>query len=217
MNDLLEQFPVELFESREIFDQIVGPQLLQLLSVDQLNSILNQHLPSILSNEEKSQTFHLLLQNQLTNFGRNPMDAVYTRLKLQKLSPDLLRTLEEVRQLKARALRLEEQKLQCKLLNEVMLRRKNAFEQMLNGSGDSNPSSTGGSPTQQNKKLLNKVCNQYRNEIKVTKQEFSASSSSSDEFEGHKLISSSMFTIDLKLISSINNHFLISIFVFLLV
>jgi hypothetical protein len=199
MDDLSDQLPVELFENRDIFDQVVGPQLIRLLSRTRLDAILEQHLPSTITGEEKRQTLHLLLNNQLTHFEKNPLDVIFMRLKLQTLSPDLLRTLEEVRELKAKALRLEEQKLQCKLLNEVMLRRKNALEQMLNSSSSDLPMPLNAATvnsSNSSKHLMQNVCSRYRKEMKLIKQEFGSSSSSSDECELNKLLeSTSKFTI----------------------
>ena len=190
-NNALSWLPADLFKSREIFDQVVGPHLLQLMDERRLQQILERHLPSSLSGEEKRETVKLLLSNQLNQFNRNPLNSIYMRLKLQKLSPDLLRTLDEVRELKAHALRLEEQKWQCRLLNEVMQKRKTMLERALDTCPDfakqdysSLSAVVCAGDFTLNARLVKNAQKRYRQELKELRDDLGLLSTSEEDEDG---------------------------------
>ena len=125
--------PVDLLGDRIVFDIVLNDNnLWSLINQSKKDELLSKYFSPSLTKEEKEETIELLLNNNLIKFNENLIDNIFIQLKLQRLSPDLLKILEEVKYLKNKARQIQEQEYQCKLLKEVIIKRKNFFNETIN-------------------------------------------------------------------------------------
>uniref|UniRef100_T1JXX6 Uncharacterized protein n=1 Tax=Tetranychus urticae TaxID=32264 RepID=T1JXX6_TETUR len=131
----INQIPIEILSDKSLFDSIIGDNdLWSMVGDSKKCEILDKCLPNSFDAQEKEDTIRLLFNGQLKRFDDNPLDYIYFQLKLQRTSPDLLRTYDEVNRLKRRAYLIQEQKYQCKLLTEILTKRRILFEAAANSS-----------------------------------------------------------------------------------
>lgn len=129
--------PADLVADRVVFDIVLNDNnLWSLVSQEKRDELLDKCLPSLLDRNDKEETVELLLSNRLNKFNQNLIDNIFIQLKLQKLSPDLIKILEEVNLLKNRALQIQEQEHQCKLLKEIVKKRKMFFQEAIDHCPD---------------------------------------------------------------------------------
>ncbi|RWS05519.1 nuclear factor related to kappa-B-binding protein-like protein [Dinothrombium tinctorium] len=133
----LNQITADLFASKALFREVVNCDLWDTcLSDSKKQDLLDKYLPQCLTNEEKEDTVKQLLSGNLKRFDDNPMDTIYFHLKIQRLSPDLIKVMDEVKQLKLKSQKQQEQENQCKLFFDVINKRKTLFEDAINSPLD---------------------------------------------------------------------------------
>lgn len=134
LSALVNGLPADLLQDRETFDSIINRDVLEQLPQDKLASILNKHLPASLSEADKRTTASDLFDNKLHFLNTNQMDNFYKQAKIHKFTPDLVKHLNELKSLRKKAYRLEEKKLQCKLLNEIIVKKRLLIKRALNNN-----------------------------------------------------------------------------------
>ncbi|KAI1301600.1 Nuclear factor related to kappa-B-binding protein [Halotydeus destructor] len=128
----LSQIPAELFGDIRTFNQALSFEIWEnCLSDPKRSEILNKHLPRTMSKEEKNETIQLLLNHEMNRFSEDPLHHVFMHLKLQRLAPDIAKTLEDVRILKHKAKRLKEEEIQIEIWDDVLKKRQHLFKQSL--------------------------------------------------------------------------------------
>lgn len=127
--------PAELFSDQSLLNSILGDyDLWSLLGETKQTELLEKHLPQALSCSEKRETVEMLFDHRLSRFDKEPIETIFTKLEIAKISPDSYKMLEDVNKLKRKAFLLEEQERQCKLLIEVLTHRKAIFQLAVNSS-----------------------------------------------------------------------------------
>lgn len=120
---LVNQLPIGLFEDKSAF--LEAMTLWQTaVSPATKETILQKYLPSHMTAEEKNETLKMLLDNRLTRFDVNPLDRIYTQLRLQRLAPDIAKTLSDIKQLHQKAQEIKEEEFQIKILKDVKSKRR---------------------------------------------------------------------------------------------
>lgn len=137
LSNLVNCLPSELLNDRETFNNIINRDVLSRLPQTKLNSILNRHLPVDLNEDDKLRTVNDLFDNNLHFLNINQMDNFYKQAKIHKFTPDLVKHLNELKLLKKKAYRLEEKKFQCKLLNEIIVKKRLLIQKVLSLPPDS--------------------------------------------------------------------------------
>lgn len=166
LSSLVNVLPIELLESRETFNNLINKEILNKLPKAKLNSILNKHLPANLSDEDKLKAATDLFDNKLDYLNINQMDTFYKLAKIHKFRPDLVKHMNELKLLKKKAYRFEEQKHQCKLFDELVLRKHLLIQNALNSSPDNlNGFENYSSPNCLNESLNQRVDERYCKEL----------------------------------------------------
>lgn len=138
MSFTINQLPNELFADRDLFLQVMEfDNIWGELSESKKTELMSKFLPSELSDAEKLATIEQLFSQKLSRFNVEPMRMAYTNLKLQRMNPELLKWLEEIKSMRHKVNKLTEQKYQCDLLDEVLNQRRLAFTSILNTSSRS--------------------------------------------------------------------------------
>lgn len=118
----LSSVPPELFSNRDVFQMVIQDSWTS-LSQSTKDDLMQKFMPQELETSEKNETIHLLLNGDLKRFETNPLDMIYFQLRISKLAPDLSKTLEEVKILRKKAMRLKEKETQINLWKHVMRSR----------------------------------------------------------------------------------------------
>lgn len=126
---LLSNLPSELLSDQTIFNSVLKDNdIWSLVSPNKQQELLNKHLPTSLSTQEKEESVKMLLDNQLKRFDDDPLDNVFAHLYVAKVSPEMSKTMDEIARLKRKAYFIQEQERQCKLLNQVLTHRRILFQ-----------------------------------------------------------------------------------------
>lgn len=171
LSGLVNALPADLLQDRETFDRIINRQVLEQIPASKLSSILAKHLPAGLSEEDQRKTTNDLFDNNLHFLNINQMDNFYKQAKIHKFTPDLVKHLNELRSLRQRAYRLEEKKFQCKLLNEIIVKKRLLIKRVLNNNSpldhtDSHHHHHSSNPTN-HLEISHKVDERYHKELKA--------------------------------------------------
>lgn len=132
--NLVNNLPADLLKDRETFNQIINRDVLDKIPQSKLKLILDKHLPVSLNEDEKLNTINDLFDNKLHFLNINQMDNFYKQAKIHKFTPDLVKHLNELKLLKKKAYHLEEKKFQCKLLNEIIVKKRLLIQKVLNSA-----------------------------------------------------------------------------------
>ena len=172
LSGLVNALPADLLQDRETFDSIISRDILEQLPAGRLTAILNKHLPTSLSEQEKRRVASDLFDNKLHFLNINQMDHFYKQAKIHKFTPDLVKHLNELKSLRKKAYRLEEKKLQCKLLNEIIVKKRLLIKRVLNNNSPLNQTDppnhhSSNSTTAAHLELIHKVDERYRKELEA--------------------------------------------------
>lgn len=168
LSGLVNALPADLLQDRETFDRIINRQVLEHLPASKLAAILAKHLPASLSDEEKRKTTDDLFDNNLHFLNINQMDHFYKQAKIHKFTPELVKHLNELRSLRQKAYRLEEKKFQCKLLNEIIVKKRLLIKRvLLNNDSSLEPDPHEQSNPTNHLELTHKVDERYHKELEA--------------------------------------------------
>ncbi|CAG2163579.1 unnamed protein product [Oppiella nova] len=171
-NGLLSSFnqmPNDLFTNKEIFINLFSDcdSVWHHLSDNKRQELVDNYLPKEMSGSDKEKTVELLMNGQLSRFNTDLLSHIFISLKSHKMSPDLVKALEDVKTLRKKLFAIYEQKRQSLLLNEVMHKRRQLFDQSIetNKSIESKKVMTNSLRTE-SKSLRERVRLRYRKELK---------------------------------------------------
>ena len=137
VSSVLNHLPADLLSDKEVFlNLLTDGSIWQGLSQAKQQELKDKYLPSDFTQNDKEDTIHLLFKRSLSRFNRDALDEVFAKLKLQKMTPEIIRAIEEVKLMKQRLSKLYEQKRQCHLLNEVLEQRYSLMKSSLSLSID---------------------------------------------------------------------------------
>ena len=138
----MNELPNDLFTNKDIFLELFSgcDSVWNQLNETKRQELVNNYLPKELSNDERLKTIELLMNGSLNRFNFDSLSEAFICLKLHKLSPDLVKALEDVKSLKKKLFDIYEQKRQSVLLNDVILKRKQIFNQSIQTNIVSNKS-----------------------------------------------------------------------------
>ncbi len=181
----LAQLPNDLFMNKELFLHFFSDcdSVWDQLSEDKRHQLMDNYLPKELSSDEKQKTIELLMSGSLNRFSFDSLSDVFINLKLQKMSPDLVKALEDVKLLRKKLFKIYEQKRQSLLLKDVLNKRKLLFNQSIHSNDDNlikcKPINKN-SLLSQSSSLKERVKLRYRKELKDIRNKFDTSSEEED-------------------------------------
>ena len=132
---VVSHLPADLFLSRDVFIGVLN-QGWNLMSDHKKDELLNKFMPESLDLKDKSESISMLLQDDLTKFDVNPVDSMYLNLKINRLAPDICKSMEDVKRLQLDARKLKEKENQMILWSQILCRRKRLLKLSLNCSPD---------------------------------------------------------------------------------
>lgn len=137
VSSVLNHLPADLLSDKEVFlNLLTDESIWQGLSQAKQQELKDKYLPSDFTQNDKEDTIDLLFKRSLSRFNRDALDEVFAKFKLQKMTPEIIRAIEEVKLMKQRLSKLYEQKRQCHLLNEVLEQRYSLMKSSLSLSID---------------------------------------------------------------------------------
>ncbi|CAG2101773.1 unnamed protein product [Medioppia subpectinata] len=165
----INQLPNDLLANKEIFTTLLGDceSVWHQLNDNTRQQLVDNYLPKELSLSDKEKTIQLLLSGQLNRFNNDLLSDIFVSLKTHKMSPDLLKALEDVKTLKKKLFAIYEQKRQSLLLNEVIHKRRQFFDQSIQTNKSIEMKKTvKNALISESKSLKERVRERYRKELK---------------------------------------------------
>lgn len=127
--------PADLFASRDVFASVLRNGW-HMLSPSKRQELMKKFLPQSLGQSQQEESVRMLLGEDLTVFDVNPLDSLYVQLRISRLAPDINKTLEDIKRLRLKALKLKEKENQMIMWKEVLSRRKQLLFDSISCSPD---------------------------------------------------------------------------------